>query len=78
MLTEPNDVSPADVFEYLQVLEDSGLIGIQKGGGRRLHPDATPLSAPCRLVREDTVEHAKQAAGNADGSMATVTGTIRP
>ncbi|WP_254544780.1 ArsR/SmtB family transcription factor [Halomarina pelagica] len=45
-LAEPHDVSLAAVSKHLHVLEDAGLIDIEKDGRvRRAHLNAAPLSA---------------------------------
>ncbi|WP_226042773.1 metalloregulator ArsR/SmtB family transcription factor [Natrinema sp. DC36] len=45
-LAEPHDVSLAAVSKHLHVLEDAGLIDIEKDGRvRRCHLNAAPLSA---------------------------------
>lgn len=45
-LAEPHDVSLAAVSKHLHVLEDAGLIEIEKDGRvRRCHLDAAPLGA---------------------------------
>lgn len=45
-LAEPHDVSLAAVSKHLHVLEDAGLIDIEKDGRvRRCHLEAAPLSA---------------------------------
>ncbi|WP_247003413.1 ArsR/SmtB family transcription factor [Halosolutus gelatinilyticus] len=44
-LAEPHDVSLAAVSKHLQVLEDAGLIEVEKDGRiRRCYLDAAPLS----------------------------------
>ncbi|KZN23156.1 transcriptional regulator [Haladaptatus sp. R4] len=44
-LAEPHDVSLAAVSKHLHVLEDAGLLDIEKDGRvRRCHLDAAPLS----------------------------------
>ena len=44
-LAEPHDMSLAAVSKHLQVLEDAGLISVEKDGRvRRCHLDAAPLS----------------------------------
>lgn len=44
-LAEPHDMSLAAVSKHLQVLEDAGLIEVEKDGRvRRCHLDAAPLS----------------------------------
>ena len=44
-LADPHDVSLAAVSKHLQVLEDAGLIVVEKDGRvRRCHLDAAPLS----------------------------------
>lgn len=43
-LAEPHDVSLAAVSKHLQVLEDAGLVTVEKDGRvRRCHLDAAPL-----------------------------------
>lgn len=45
-LAEPHEISLAAVSKHLHVLEDAGLIEIEKDGRvRRCHLDAAPLSA---------------------------------
>jgi DNA-binding transcriptional ArsR family regulator len=45
-LSDPHDVSMAAVSKHLHVLEDAGLIDIEKDGRvRRCHLNAAPLSA---------------------------------
>ncbi|WP_255168241.1 ArsR/SmtB family transcription factor [Natrononativus amylolyticus] len=45
-LADPHDVSLAAVSKHLQVLEDAGLIEVEKDGRvRRCHLEAAPLSA---------------------------------
>ena len=45
-LAEPHDVSLAAVSKHLHVLEDAGLVEMEKDGRvRRAHLDAAPLSA---------------------------------
>ena len=45
-LSEPHDVSLAAVSKHLHVLEDAGLVEIEKDGRvRRCHLEATPMSA---------------------------------
>lgn len=45
-LAEPHDVSLAAVSKHLHVLEDAGLVNMEKDGRvRRAHLDAAPLSA---------------------------------
>lgn len=45
-LAEPHDVSLAAVSKHLHVLEDAGLVSMEKDGRvRRAHLDAAPLSA---------------------------------
>ncbi|WP_331236384.1 ArsR/SmtB family transcription factor [Natronorarus salvus] len=45
-LAEPYDVSLAAVSKHLSVLEDVGLVEVEKDGrARRCHLDAAPLSA---------------------------------
>jgi DNA-binding transcriptional ArsR family regulator len=45
-LAEPHDVSLPAVSKHLRVLEDAGLINVEKDGlVRRCHLDAVPLSA---------------------------------
>jgi DNA-binding transcriptional ArsR family regulator len=45
-LAEPHDVSLAAVSKHLHVLEDAGLIDVEKDGRvRRSHLNAAPLSA---------------------------------
>lgn len=44
-LAEPHDMSLAAVSKHLQVLEDAGLIDVEKDGRvRRCHLDGAPLS----------------------------------
>ncbi|APX97862.1 ArsR/SmtB family transcription factor [Natronorubrum daqingense] len=44
-LAEPHDMSLAAVSKHLQVLEEGGLVDVEKDGRvRRCHLDATPLS----------------------------------
>lgn len=44
-LAEPHDVSLAAISKHLQVLEEAGLINVEKDGRvRRCHLDAAPLS----------------------------------
>lgn len=44
-LAEPHDMSLAGVSKHLQVLEDAGLLEVEKDGRvRRCHLDAAPLS----------------------------------
>ncbi len=44
-LAEPHDMSLAAVSKHIQVLEDAGLIEVEKDGRvRRCHLDAAPLS----------------------------------
>lgn len=45
-LAEPHDVSLAAVSKHLQVMEEAGLLDVEKDGRvRRCHLDAAPLSA---------------------------------